>query len=75
MAIAGKQENERVSSDRLLQVRNKQPYANDNLKSSVLHPTIEQPSFCDEVAVGDICVFEDSSDWNVGMVLQFSHYK
>lgn len=69
------QESEKVSSDRLFRVRNKQPYANDSLKSCVSHSAIKQPSYCKEVAIGDICVFEDSSNWQVGKILQFSYYK
>ena len=61
-------------SDRLFRVRNKQPYANESMKPLVAHPAI-QPSSCEQVVIGDICVFEDSSDWKVGKILQFSYFK
>ena len=68
------QESERVSSDRLFRVRNKQPYTNENLKISIPQSTVEQPSYCEEVSVGDICVFEKDGNWIAGKILQFSHH-
>ena len=69
------QESERVSSDRLFRVRNKQPYTNENLQI-IPQSTVEQvqPSYCEEVSVGDICVFEQDVNWKVGKILQFSHH-
>ena len=70
------QEGERISCDRLFRVRNKQPYSNDS-QESVSHQASNKPTQCDEIALGDVCVFKDigSSDWQLGKVLKFSYYK
>ena len=51
------QEGEKVSSNCLFRVRSKQPYLNDSMKS-IHHPVSNEPSHCDEIAVGDLCVFQ-----------------
>ena len=45
-----------ISSDHLFQVRNKQRYTNETPKPTVLHLTKAQPSHCEEVHIGDICL-------------------
>lgn len=68
---------ERVSSDRLFRVRSKQPYSSDILKS-VSRPVrvSNKLSTYDEIALGDVCVFEhqETSTWRIGKVLKF-YYK
>ncbi len=59
------QEGERVSSDRLFRVRSKQPYSNGSLKN-VSHPVSNQPSQCEHILVGDVCVFKYSGMSNSG---------
>ena len=51
-----------------------QPYANENLKISIPHSTVKQPSYCKEVSIGDIRVFEEDGNWKAGKILQFSHH-
>jgi len=67
---------ERVSSDHIFRVRSKQPYSSDILKS-VSRPVSNKPSTCDEIALGDVRVFEhqEMSTWKIGKVLKFSYYK
>lgn len=70
------QEGERVSSNRLFWVRSKQLYSSDILKS-VSCPVSNKPSTYDEIALGDVCVFEhqETSTWRIGKVPKFSYYK
>ena len=53
------QEGERVSTDRLFRVRNKQPFSSDNLKPTdhdLQSPGIEKPGIADTIQIGQ-CVF------------------
>ena len=67
------QEGERVSSDRLFRVRNKQPYSSDPQPRR--HMTFNtDPCVCETIEVGNICVFRDSQKkdrWKIGRVLVF----
>ena len=49
---------------------------NENLQISIPQSTVEQvqPSYCEEVSVGDICVFEQDGNWKAGKILQFSYH-
>ena len=73
------QEGERVSSDRLLRVREKQPFSNDTNSNSLGTPALscigEIPHINVTVEVGDTCVFNRDEGWAIGRVLQFSHYE
>lgn len=70
------QEGKRVSSDRLFRVRSKQPYSSDPQPRR--HTTFTtDPSVCETIEVGNICVFKDSKNthtWKMGRVLQFSFF-
>ena len=69
------QEGERVSSDRLFRVRNKQPYSttNTNLLPATSHNT---PTTCESIQIGDIAIFTISTEsWRMGRVVSFSFYK
>ena len=67
------QEGERVSFDSLFQVRHKQPYSSDPQPQR--HMTFNtNPSVCETIEVGNICVFRNSKEkhkWKVGRVQQF----
>jgi hypothetical protein len=68
------QEGERVSTDRLFRVRNKQPYTCD-AKPDVRHVSDAVPNVSECLNVGDICVFNRPQGiWQIGRVLQFSFY-
>ena len=71
------QEGERVSSDRLFRVRNKQPYSSDSSKpiNSTENEHCALPTIATTVSVGQFCVFkagEGSDKWSVGKILQFA---
>ena len=66
------QENERVSSDRLFRVRDKQPYSGSSLTLAPV--TIAAPLVSNVVHVGDLCVFKFGLNWQLGRILQFSKY-
>ena len=53
------QEGERVSSDRLFRVRDKQPFSSESKASTSDTLKVDEvvPSVNDTVEVGDICVF------------------
>lgn len=68
------QEGERVSTDRLFRVRNKQPYTCD-AKPDVRHVSDAVPNVSECLNVGDICIFSrPQGTWQIGRVLQFSFY-
>ncbi len=71
------QEGERVSSDRLFRVRNKQPYSSNGSLKNVSHIVSNQPSQGEEISLGNVCVFKYSgmSSWQIGKILKFSYYK
>lgn len=68
------QEGERVSSDRLFRVREKQPLVK-NHDPKVCHFSGVNPVVCNTIEVGNICVFKNAESWRIGKVLQFSYYK
>jgi hypothetical protein len=71
------QEGERVSSDHLFRVRNKQPYSTEKqlVTTSDTQRVPDCPYVCDSINVGDVCVFKcPQKSWKVGRVLQFSYY-
>ena len=70
------QEGEHVSSDRLFQVRAKQPFSSETRTSiSGKPPVNETPYFCDEVDVGEMCAFSNEGHYQIGRILQFCHYE
>ena len=69
------QETERVSTDRLFRVRNKQPFATQSNTSKIATSSAVHPIVCSSISVGDMCIFKTTDqDWKVGRVLQFSNY-
>ena len=72
------QEGERVSSDRLIRVREKQPLSTSKTMPTAV--TTTTPDKYDVISVGDICAFvhrggdSDDSDWRIDKVLQFAYY-
>ena len=72
------QEGERLSSDRLLRVREKQPSATSKTSISTLPPTTTTPEKNNVISIGDICVFKNrennDNDWKIGKILQFAYY-
>ena len=70
------QEGERVSSDRLFRVREKQPYSSvttNEIKVCDSNATV--PTMCDVISIGDICAFKfpEPCKWKLGKVLQFCY--
>ena len=66
------QENERVSSDRLFRVREKQPYSSSSLTTTPVSFTA--PSVSEKAHIGDLCVFKVGLEWQLGRILQLSRY-
>ena len=69
------QEGERVCTDRLFRVRNKQPFTT----AADSHPKIfipcTDPTVCESIEVGEICAFlDEAKSWMIGRVLQFAYY-
>ena len=64
------QENERVSSDRLFSVRDKQPF------TSTSHPVMSiscaNPVISATLTVGDLCLFKATLDWELESILDFT---
>ena len=79
------QQGESVSTDRLFQVRNKQPYSTsigqeDKTESSNSsdNSACDLPQVCKNIEVGDICVFKNfktTPAWRLGKVLQFCYFQ
>ena len=74
------QESERLSSDRLLHVREKQPYSSATCTNSSTSGSLEStPIVAGSVSTGEICVFlfqiNDGYSWDIGKILQFSSDK
>lgn len=74
------QENERLSSDRLLHVRVKQPYSSAACTNSSTSIPLEGKSVAaGSVSTGEICAFlfqiNDLYSWDIGKILQFSSNK
>ena len=69
------QENERLSSDRLIRVREKQPFSSTAHNCSDCMAVVSIPSKTSSVSPGDVCVFvfETNSgySWDLGKILQF----
>uniref|UniRef100_A0A1X7USD2 PHD-type domain-containing protein n=1 Tax=Amphimedon queenslandica TaxID=400682 RepID=A0A1X7USD2_AMPQE len=68
---------ERVSTDRLFRVREKQPTEAVTKKDSTivnLSQTQHSPIFSEYIVVGDVCIFQINSDVLLGKVLQFVKY-
>ena len=63
------QETERVSTDRLFRVRNKQPFATQSNTSKIPTSSAVHPIVWSSISVSDMCVFKTT--WKV---LQFSNY-
>ena len=70
------QESEHVSSDRLLRVRCKQPYAFESSLCTLKAASVStKPVTLDSVQLGDLCVWKVSDQaWRLGRVLQFAKY-
>ena len=72
------QEGERVSSDRLIRIREKQLLSTSKTMPTAV--TTTTPDKYDVISVGDICAFvhrggdSDDSNWRIGKVLQFAYY-
>ena len=67
------QEGERVSSDRLFRVRNKQPFSSDSVTSQKNYfQDSPEPFVAQVLNLGDMCVFETDNKWSIGKVLQFA---
>ena len=66
------QENERVSSDRLFRVREKQPFASTS--QSLMQISCANPVMLATLTVGDLCLFKLTTDWQLGRILQFAKY-
>ena len=70
------QESERVSIDRLIRVKVKQPYSSFDKQLSSNELNCKLPQIRDNVELGDLCVFvEETNGWLIGKILQFSRYK
>ena len=73
------QEGERVSIDRLIRVKVKQPYSSSDkqLSSKNLNEiNCKLPQIRDNVELGDLCVFvEETNGWLIGKIMQFARYK
>ena len=73
------QEGERVSTDRLFRVRNKQPFSSNLNKtigsSNDIYDNYTNPIVSTTLSVGDICVFcISSAQWKIGRILSFSYF-
>ena len=66
------QENERVSSDRLFRVREKQPFSSTS--QSLIPISCANPVMLATLTVGDLCLFKLTTDWELGCILQFAKY-
>jgi len=70
------QENERLSSDRLFRVREKQPFSSSAHAYSNSRAVMSIPIKASSVSPGDVCVFifEISAgySWDLGKIIQFS---
>ena len=68
------QENERVSSDRLFRVREKQPFSSTS--QSLMQVCYPNPVMLATLTVGDLCLFKLTTDhdWELGRILQFAKY-
>ena len=69
------QEGERVSSDRLFRVREKQPYSSvttNEIKVCDSNATV--PTMCDVISIDDICAFKfpEPCKWKLGKVCNFA---
>jgi hypothetical protein len=71
------QEGERVSSDRLFRVRQKQPFSTETKTSTSEKslPSEDTPYESDRVDVGEMCTFNEEEYIKIGRVLQFCHYE
>ena len=72
------QEGERVSIDRLIRVKVKQPYSSSDkqLSSKNLNEISKLSQKRDDVELGDLCVFvEETNGWMIGKIMQFARYK
>jgi len=68
------QESERVSTDRLFRVRNKQPFADIDSSKQPISITHTVPIVSSVLQVGNLCVLKVSANWRVGRVLQFAKF-
>ena len=66
------QESERVSTDRLFRVREKQPF--ESTLQALTTVSSPNPVISATIAVGNLCVFKFIPDWKLGRVLQFAKY-
>ena len=72
------QEGERVSTDRLFRVRDKQPYSTPVQQISTKCNDLSLPQVQEYVELGDICVFQENitpKGWSIGRITQFANYK
>lgn len=68
------QEGERVSSNRLFRVRTKQPFSTEKQHKTETK-SLEHPSACPTVGIGEVCAFRYNHSWRIGKVLKFSFFK
>lgn len=76
------QEGDRVSADRTIRVREKQPEASSTSNSTLACIAMAFPDKCDTLSLWDVYVFSNkkadssssTSDWSIGEVLQFACY-
>ena len=69
------QEGERVSSDRLFHVRTKQPFSIDTKPKVSTSVSVDIPTVCSTVDVGNTCIFKSSEgSLKIGKLLQFAYY-
>ena len=67
------QESERVSSDRLFRVREKQPFS--STLQSLMQVSCANPVMLATLTLGDLCLFKLTIDnWKLGRILQFAKY-
>ena len=72
------QEGERVSTDRLFRVRDKQPYSTPVQQKSTKCNDSSLPQVQEYVELGDICVFQENvtpKRWSIGRITPFANYK
>ena len=67
------QEGERVSSDRLFRVREKQPFPSTS-QMSLMQVSYPNPVMLNTLTIGDLCLFKLTTDWELGRILHFAMY-
>ena len=69
------QEGERVLFDRLFRVRTKQPFSIDTKPKASTSISVDIPTVCSTVDIGNLCIFKTSDGFvKIGRLLQFANY-